>query len=448
VSGALGGHGGSGRPGGPDPRREPFRRYLSAWIGFSAGGQFSQALAVAIVLYAFSAHAVRGLIGWPGSIAVLASLVVLAAFSLVGARHRIEWHGILPVSLLALFGLMALSVLWSRYTWISVGGVAYAVGFGALGLYLALGRDLVQVVRATGDGLRILLVTSLALEVLSGILVDQPFPFLGIQGNLALGGPIQGLPGTRNALGFLAALAAVTFAVEYLTRSVPRPVAGTSLALAAVTLVFASSPTTAVAVLVLAVAGLALSALRRAPTGRRPAIQVVLGAFVVAGLALAWFGRRRLLDALGAGGDVATRTTLWDRMRGLISVHEIQGWGFVGQWPTDVFPFVVLTSPSGRPHETGLNAWYDVWLQLGLAGLLVLVAAGTLAFVRSWAIASGHPIVAYVWPALVLLLVGVVSFAESFVLTEGTLMLFVACATFAARKRSWRTRLPAATARR
>ena len=42
------------------------------------------------------------------SLAVLGSLVVLAGLSLFGARHRIEWHGILPVSLLALFGLMAL----------------------------------------------------------------------------------------------------------------------------------------------------------------------------------------------------------------------------------------------------------------------------------------------------------------------------------------------------
>ena len=424
-------------------RRDPARRYLSAWIGFSAGGHFSQALAVAIVLYAFSTHTVRALMGWPGSLAVLASLVVLAGLSLFGARHRIEWHGILPVSLLALFGLMALSVLWSRYTWISIGGTAYAVGFGLLGLYLALGRDLVQVVRAAGDALRILLVASLALEVLSGILVDTPFPFLGIRGDLALGGPIQGIAGTRNALGFLAALALVTFAVEWLTRSVPRPVATGSLVLAVVTLGFSRSPVALAATLVLVVAAVALAALRRTPEPRRDVLQVVLAGLVVVGALLAWAGRHRLFAALGATGDVTTRTDLWARMRGLVSVHEIQGWGWVGQWPVDVFPFVVLTGPEGRPHETGLNAFWDIALQLGLAGVLVLVVAGALAFVRSWTTASGHPIVAYAWPALVLLLVGVASLAESFVLFEGTLMLFVACATIAARKRSWRSRLTA-----
>jgi hypothetical protein len=45
----------------------------------------------------------------------------------------------------------------------------------------------------------------------------------------------------------------------------------------------------------------------------------------------------------------------------------------------------------------------------------------------------------------VLVLIGVTALAESFVLFEGTLMLFVAIATIAARKRSWRSRLPRAT---
>jgi exopolysaccharide production protein ExoQ len=70
------------------------------------------------------------------------------------------------------------------------------------------------------------------------------------------------------------------------------------------------------------------------------------------------------------------------------------------------------------------------------------VVAGTLAFVRSWTTASGHPIVAYVWPALVLVLIGVTALAESYLLFEGSLMLFVTVATVAARKRSWRSRLP------
>jgi len=422
--------------------RDPIRRYVSAWVGFSAGGHFSQALAVAIVLYGFTTESVRSLMGWPGSVAILAALVALAGVSLFGQRHHVEWRGLLPVSLIALFGFMGLSVFWSEYTWVTAGGAAYAAAFGALGLYLALGRDLVQVVRAVGDALRIVLVTSLALEVFSGLLIDQPIPFLGIQGNLGYGGPIQGIAGTRNYIGYLAALALITFAVEFLTRSVPRPQAVASGLVAVATLLLARSPVTAVAVLALVVAGVALNALRRAPERRRPLLQGILGTLVVIGGTIAYAARARLLDSVDATADLSTRTALWSRIRDLTAVHDVTGWGFVGQWPGEIFPFSTVISPSGRPYATGLNAFYDMGLQLGLAGVLLLVVAGTLAFVRSWTTASGHPIVAYVWPALVLVLIGVTALAESYVLFEGSLMLFVTVATVAARKRSWRSRLP------
>ncbi|WP_423918399.1 O-antigen ligase family protein [Frigoribacterium sp. 2-23] len=422
--------------------RDPLRRYLSAWIGFSAGGHFSQALAVAIVLYGFSTQAIRPMMGWAGSVAILATLVLLSALSLFGARHHIEWRGILPVSLIALFGFMGISVFWSEYTWLTIGGFSYALGFGMLGIYLALGRDLVQVVRATGDALRILLAISLSLEVLSGLLIDMPIRFLGIQGNLAMGGPIQGIAGTRNYLGFLAMLALLTFSVELLTRSVPRQTGVVSVTGAVVTLLFVRSPVTAIAVLVLIVAAVALNALRRAPESRRPVMQIVLAVLIVVGGVLAFVARNRLLASVDGTSDVSARTQLWERMRELISVHDITGWGWVGQWPQTVFPYVTLIAPSGRPYPTGLNAYFDIWLQLGLAGLVLLLVAGVLAFARAWTTASGHPIVAYVWPALVLLLIGVTAAAESFVLFEGTLMLFVATATISARKRSWRSRLP------
>lgn len=424
-------------------QRDPLRRYLSAWIGFSAGGQFSQSLSVAVVLFAFTNHALRSMMGWPGTLAILATLVALSALSLFGGRHHIEWHGILPVSLMALFGFMAVSVFWSQYTWVTVGGVAYAFGFGALGLYLALGRDLVQVLRAVGDALRIILVASLALEVLSGLLIDQPIAFLGIEGDLAFGGPIQGVAGTRNYMGFLAALALVTFVVEFLTRSVPRSQAAMSTALAAIALVFAQSPVAWIAVVALLLSGLALRTLRNAPPHRRPILQSVLGFLVLLGGTLAWIGRSRLFASVDGSADLAVRSALWARMRELASMYDVTGWGFVGQWPSEIFPYSTVIAPSGRPFSTGLNAFFDMSLQLGLSGAMLLVAAGVLALVRSWATASSHPIVAYVWPALVLVLIGVTALAESFVLFEGTLMLFVALATISARKRSWRARLPA-----
>ncbi|BDZ45918.1 hypothetical protein [Naasia aerilata] len=222
---------------------QPGRPRLPAQVAEVIGSAgFSAALTAATIATVLFPHLLRALIGWPGYIGALSGLLVLAIGALL-ARHRVlEWQGILPVSILLFVGWCALTLLWSQYQWATLTGVLYQLTVGFLALYVALTRDLIQVVRSFGDVLRILLGLSLALEVLSGLLLDLPFPFLGIEGNLASGGPIQGVAGSRNLLGVLALIAIITFAVEYATRSVQRGVAAASLATAVVTLLFTRSP--------------------------------------------------------------------------------------------------------------------------------------------------------------------------------------------------------------
>lgn len=419
------------------------RRYLSAWIGFSAGGRFSQALATVIVLFGFGQPTVETLVGRAGTWAVLVTLFVLAGLSLLGQRYRIEWHGVLPLSLLAFVGYCALSVLWSEYSWVALRGLVQTVCFIGLGLYLALGRDLVQVIRASGDAFRILLVTALGLEVLSGLVLDVPFPAFGIRGDIAYGGPIQGIGGTRNFMGFIAAMALVTFVVEFLTRSVTvwRAIASTSLAVIALMLV--QSPITGLAMIALAVTALALWSLRHARPATRPVVNGVLGAVVLLTLAVGVLARHRLLAEIGAAGGTATRTDLWSQIRVLVERYPIQGWGWVGTWPTEpVVPYVTLIDPAGVRFTSGLNAFVDAWLQIGFAGTLILGITALLAFARAWVTATTFPGVAYVWPAAVLVLLAVTSTAESYLLHGAGLMFFVTVLVIAARRRSWRRHLP------
>ena len=425
------------------PRRSAGER-LELLAEFVATPRFNRALTVTILVFAFAAHAVRGLIGLPGALAILVALDLLAAMSLYGQRARIEWRGLLPISLLSFFSWMALSVVWSAYTWASIGGVAYAVAFALLGVYLALGRDLIQVVRGAGDALRALLLASLALEVVSGLLLDTPIRFLGIAGNLAAGGPIQGVAGTRNYLGFLALLGVITFLVEHLTRSVSRNVAVLSLVTAFLTMALTRSPVTIASALVVGLAILALAALRRSRGEVRRWTQVGLGAAVLLLAALAWAFRQPLTRALNAASEIEYRVGLWTRMNERLGENAIQGLGWVGPWPVRVEPFRTLGLEVGRVQGTGLSAISDVVLQLGVFGLLLLLAAGGLAFWRSWVLASTQRTKAYIWPALVLLLLGATSFAESYLLAEGGLLLLVTTGTSAAHRLSWRHRLPPA----
>jgi exopolysaccharide production protein ExoQ len=419
------------------------RRYLSAWIGFSAGGRFSQALATVIVLFAFGQPTVARLVGGAGTWAVLVTLVVLAGLSLLGQRYRIEWHGVLPLSLLAFVGYCALSVLWSEYSWVALRGLVATVCFAGLGLYLALGRDLVQVIRASGDAFRILLVVALGLEVLSGLVLDVPFPAFDIQGNIAYGGPIQGIGGTRNFMGFIAAMALVTFVVEFLTRSVTTWRAIASTALAVIALMLVQSPITGLAMIALAVTALALWSLRHARPTTRPVVNGVLGGAVLLMLVVGVLARHRVLAEIGAAGGTAIRLELWSQIRVFIAQYPIQGWGWVGTWPHEaVIPYATFIDPTGQRFPSGLNAFIDAWLQIGLAGTILLGLTALLAFARAWVTATTFPGVAYVWPAAVLVLLGVTSTAESYLLHGAGLMVFVAVLVIAARRRSWRRHLP------
>ncbi len=232
----------------------------AALTEFFGSARFASALSLVAVGVGFSTHAIRSVMGWPGLIGALAALVLLAAISFIAQRETIEWHGLLPISILVFVGWCALSILWSSYQWATFAGIGYQLTFAFLGIYIALVRDAIQIVRVVGDVLRVLLTVSLALEVLSGLLIDLPIRFLGIQGNIALGGPIQGLFGSRNAISIVALIAFVTFLVELRTRSVRPATATASIALAVICILLAHSPVVAAVSLVVGLATLALYA--------------------------------------------------------------------------------------------------------------------------------------------------------------------------------------------
>lgn len=406
-----------------------------------ASARVTQAITELAIAVALCMHAVRALVGWPGALAALAGLVVLAALSLASQPERVEWQGILPISLLALVGFLTVSTLWSQYAASTIAGVIYALAFGFLGLYIALVRDTIQIVRAVGSALRVVLLLSLALEVFSGIIIDTPLTFLGIAGNLAQGGPIQGLAGTRNYLAFLAALAALSFWIEYRTRSVPRGLSYASLALAAVTIVFGRSPVSGLVLAAVIAAGLMLVLLRRLREPARGAVQSILLISAIVAAGLGWIFRQQLLALAGATADATVRTSVWADLEKFIGQYPAQGWGWLGAWRDDRYPFIVVRDAFGRQPDSALNAYVDTTLQLGFIGLGLLVIALGLAFVRAWLVATERRSTVHVWPALVLVLLATTSMTESYLLIEGGFMLFVIAALVAARERSWRGRL-------
>ncbi|MCP2031683.1 O-antigen ligase [Okibacterium sp. HSC-33S16] len=421
----------------PRPLPHPVFTALVRGLG---SAQAAAALSLTIFGVAFATPLIRSILGWNGLIGVMVALVPVAILIVMARWDTIEWHGLLPISILAFMGWCLLSTFWTDHQWVTLSSALYQIAFAFLGLTVALTRDLIQIVRSVGAVLRTLLTASIAVEVLSGLILDMPFPFMGVQGSIAMGGPIQGVFGTRNMLGFMALIAVVTFIIEWRTRAVTRPVLIYSLAVALACLGLSQSPITILVSFALGLAALALYGLRQAPKETRRTLQWALAGLTIVVLSVTYLSRLRVLALLNAGSEFEFRYLLWFQTWKLVPVNQLEGWGWSGFWQ-DVAPYTYINNSLVRDHETALNAFLDVYLQVGLVGLLAFLSLLVFAFVRSWLLASNRRTVTYTWPALVLVALIATSAAESFVLVEAGWLLLVVCTVKASQNMSWRTRL-------
>ena len=412
-----------------------------AIASFLAAPRFVTALTTAIVGTGVFAFALRQMMGWGGLIATIATLVILAAASIVARRSSIEWRGLLPISLLVFLGWATISIFWSHYHWATLGGLAYLGAFTILGLYAALLRDTIQIVRAYGDVLRFTLAVSLAIEVLSGILIDTPIKFLLVLGKISEFGPIQGISGARNQLGIVAVIALITFATEYRTHLVSRTTSVFSLGGAALVLALTRSPLAIGTLLLVGVGATALCGLRRVRPDRQRSWQIALLAVTTVLGVVAWTSRSMIIAFFNVSGELTYRLNVWHTLWDLTALNPLQGWGWIGQWRDDIAPFPLFSTISARENTSASNAFLDVWFQLGLVGIAIFAVMVALTFVRSWLLASRQRSIVFAWPALALIALVASALAESSMLTEFGWLTFVACCVKAAGELSWRTAL-------
>jgi O-antigen ligase len=412
-----------------------------------ASPRLSSALTSATVGATVFAFALHRLMGWAGFVAILCGLVVLAITSLASQWREIGWTGLLPISLLGFLGWSVVSLLWSQYHWATLAGLAYLGVFTILGIYVALLRDTIQIVRAFGDVLRFTLALSLAIEIFSGLLIDTPIRFLGVTANIASLGPVTGLLNTTDQLGMVSVVALITFGTELRTKSISRGLGIGSIVLGALTLLLARAPLAFGAMLVVAAAAAVLYGLRRAPIEMRRFWQICVLALVVAISILAWVFRSVIVNTFNAGGSLTYRLNVWQGVWTFTQSKFLQGWGWVGAWPNHTFPFSSIASAGGNLPGSSLNAYLDVWFQLGLIGFLIFLGLLGLAFVRSWLLAARRRSVVFAWPTLVLTALIISGLAESSLLVEFGWLTLVVCSVKASRELSWRSALESITLR-
>ena len=412
--------------------------WLSALL---ASASFARAFTLVVLGTVFSSFALDRIVGRVTYVSIIVGLCLLGVGVLVARRQEISFVRLVPTTLVLFVGWAGASVFWSEdgtqslWAWVSTAAIAF------LAVVIGHVRDTLQTARALGDVLRVLLSASLVVELLSGVFLDMPFHFLGVQGHIAELGPIQGIFGTRNLLGFVAVLALITFLIEYRTQSVRVGLSIFSVVLAGGLAALSDSPTVFVLAVGVGLAVCALALVRHTRPERRVALQWVLGGLVVIGVVVGYTARHPIIAWLGAGTDFSMRVDLWNKMVDFLRPVPVQGWGWYGPWNALEFPFNAINFQLRATHASGLNAYFDVLLQLGWVGLVLFVALAGVALVRSWLDASERRSVIYAWTPLMLVALLVDSMFESFTLAGLGWFLLVLLAVRAGQSRSWRERL-------
>ena len=426
---------------------------------------WASGIATLALFIALAGDGVRHLLGLWGFVAVcitVALAVVVMFFVLRPAYDRRRT----PKALLAYIGFAAVSMAWSAYPAASAFTLTGMLLCIIIGLFLALAFEWAEVVRVFANAIKWILALSILFELWVSIVVrDRVLPFWVDYGDaeppllaywsrnlLFDGGKIQGILGNSNLLAILALFGLIVFSLQWAAGTVRRGWAITWLVLAAVEFALTRSSTMIVALGAVAVVLAAALLIRNAgtPAGRTPVYLGLLGALIIAVTAVSLFSEQ-LLGLFGKSDDLTGRLTIWQTVAETAAQRPWFGWGFSSPWVPWVEPFNDLVVRRGVLQLHAHNAWLDVWLQLGIVGLVLFSALILSVTWRSWFAAVDrardrvediHPYSPMsLLPILVMVVLLVQSLAESRILIESGWVLVVLLAV--ATKQQSVTRPPA-----
>jgi exopolysaccharide production protein ExoQ len=386
----------------------------------------------------------RNLIGWYGFAAL--ALAVAITLAVLITRDR-GWRQLtprrVPLIFAAFLGLAVVSIAWSFYPGATLLGLVAQAGPVIAAIFFATSMTWPRILTALGRATRWILGLSLVFEFIVAVFVRHPIipfwvdygdgklpnAFFWSQADLFTGAPVQGIVGNRNLLAFIAVIALVCLMLEFTSRSLGRISSFTWIAVSVATLALTRSATAIAVMFVVAMAAGILLLMRRSSRRRRRVVLAFSAVGIAALVTLVVTFSAPILKLFGKSSDLTGRFDIWNAVTALAEQRPVFGWGWVSYWVPWVEPFTHLAERKGVTYLQAHNAWLDVWLQLGIVGLVLFIAAVVGACWRSWWFAvdpqldaRGTPVPfvpVTLLPALVLTLLVAQSFVESRMLVEG-----------------------------
>lgn len=408
------------------------------------------AYAICVFIFVLGSNGMRNFFGWIGFSVIAAILVILGVVVFLRAKPPLfRWYR-LPAPLYWFLGWIFLSIIWSQYRLETTGAALVQTATTLVAVVLAFVLTWHELLRTLGTALRYLLGGSLLFELFVSVFIRhkiiQPIGaelaetsdsklLLWSRNLLFHGGPIQGINANSALLGFLALLGLIIFAIQ-LRAGLVRPVQGWFWVLVSCgTLLLTRSATVWIALFaVLVVLGLALLARRLGPERRLPLYLGSLAVLIVGG-ALAFIFRTQIFHLLGKSSDMTGRGEIWAKVTDHALQHPWLGWGWISYWAPWIEPYASLDKKNGIAVMSAHSAWLDVWLQLGIIGVLVFLPLVVLTYWRVWFRAIDPPRRGYgpplpyatsaLWPVLLLTALVVQSLTESRLLIEGNWVLLI-----------------------
>jgi len=364
-------------------------------------------LATLILIDTIGGVAVRNVIGWPAFVVVSTLLVAAAIWMLIRIKPAaLTWHN-LPKSLLAFLALATLSIAWSAYRLESLLGTVILLATTTAAIFIAFVLTWDQFLKSLATSLKVLLLGSLLFELFISVFVRAPVYIWWVDApaleekplkllmwsrdQLFDGGPIQGLFGNSTLFGFTALLGLIVFATQLVSKHTALVRGWFWVVLSIALIVLTRSATVTVALIVVAIAlAFALWARRWENKNRTP-IYTTATALILAGVGVVLFARDWLFSLLGKSSDLTGRLETWQKVSVLAEQRPAFGWGWVSYWAPWVEPFKSLDTKNGIQVMHAHNAWLDVWLQLGVIGLILFALIVFSTFWQTWFHAVDRP---------------------------------------------------------
>jgi exopolysaccharide production protein ExoQ len=307
--------------------------------------------------------------------------------------------------LFGLVGLAILSTAWSS----SPGTTAWRA------LALALTTILGVYLATAFQGWR--LVSLVAWVLLGIVLLSVVFarlrPVYGL--DHLRGDAWRGVFTTKNELGRIAVLTAAVWTVRLVTRHGNMLVALGAIAVSFYALDRSGSKTGTLVAALLAGFIVVLPVLRAHHSIAVPAGALLVGVGI---FSFHWIAAHSdaTLNTFGANSTLTGRAEIWSAVWTMISAHPWLGYGFSAFWRGFDGPSGQVWATIGATPPHAHNGVLDLWLDLGLAGVLLI--AGSFLVTAGRAIRALHG----AWSAETVFPAAIVGFLLLFNLTESTLL--------------------------